>query len=136
MAVHAPIAQSRPMAVPTLAPRLSAWLVRWQPILPLFVAEFVVWLGFGAFLPILPLYLSSRGIDFATLGLSVAAWPAARLIAEPVFGWIADRTARKPLMGAALIANAVILPLPLFVSGAAAFIVLRALAGLATAADD
>jgi MFS family permease len=118
------------------ASRVSAWLVRWRPILPLFVAEFVVWLGFGAFLPVLPLYLSGRGIDFATLGLIVAAWPAARLIAEPVFGWIADRTARKPLMIGALLVNALVIPLPLYVSGAAAFVALRAVAGLATAAYD
>jgi MFS family permease len=124
------------MAVDRIRSRAAAWLVRWRPILPLFLAEFVVWLGFGAFLPILPLYLSGRGIDFATLGLIVAAWPAARLVAEPIFGWIADRTARKPLMVAALIANAVILPLPLYVSGAFAFVILRALAGLATAAYD
>lgn len=124
------------MAAPPTASRASAWLVLWRPILPLFLAEFVVWLGFGAFLPILPLYLSSRGIDFATLGLIIAAWPAARLVAEPIFGWIADRTARKPLMVAALLANAVIIPFPLFVSGATAFVVLRAVAGLATAAYD
>lgn len=123
------------MPVP-FASRTDAWLTRWQPILPLFLAEFVVWLGFGAFLPVLPLYLTSQGIDFATLGLIVAAWPAARLVAEPIFGWIADRTARKPIMVAALIVNAVVIPLPLLVSGAGAFIVLRALAGLATAAYD
>ena len=124
------------MAAALTQSRPSAWIARWRPILPLFVAEFVVWLGFGAFLPILPIYLSTRGIDFATLGLIVAAWPAARLVAEPIFGWIADRTSRKPLMVAALIANAIVLPLPLFVSGAAAFVVLRAFAGLATAAYD
>jgi MFS family permease len=118
------------------ASRVTAWLVRWRPILPLFVAEFVVWLGFGAFLPVLPLYLSGRGIDFATLGLIVAAWPAARLVAEPVFGWIADRTARKPLMIGALLVNALVIPLPLYVSGAGAFVALRAVAGLATAAYD
>jgi MFS family permease len=123
------------MPVP-FATRTSAWLTRWQPILPLFLAEFVVWLGFGAFLPVLPLYLTSQGIDFATLGLIVAAWPAARLVAEPVFGWIADRTARKPIMVASLLVNAVVIPLPLLVSGAGAFVVLRALAGLATAAYD
>jgi MFS transporter, DHA1 family, tetracycline resistance protein len=116
--------------------RAAAWTARWRPILPLFFAEFVVWLGFGAFLPILPLYLKAQGIDFATLGLIVAAWPAARLVAEPIFGWIADRTARKPLMVAALVANAVVIPLPLFVSGAVAFVFIRALAGLATAAYD
>jgi MFS transporter, DHA1 family, tetracycline resistance protein len=114
----------------------AAWIARWRPILPLFLAEFVVWLGFGAFLPILPLYLKAQGIDFATLGLIVAAWPAARLVAEPIFGWIADRTARKPLMVAALVANAIVIPLPLFVSGAVAFVFIRALAGLATAAYD
>lgn len=119
-----------------LSARPSAWIARWRPILPLFLAEFVVWLGFGAFLPILPLYLSARGIDFGTLGLIIAAWPAARLVAEPIFGWIADRTARKPLMVAALLVNAVVIPLPLVVSGAVAFVVLRALAGLATAAYD
>ena len=116
--------------------RVRTWLDRWQPVLPLFLAEFVVWLGFGAFLPVLPLYLTSHGIDLATLGLIVAAWPAARLVAEPIFGWIADRTARKPLMVAALLANAILIPLPLVVSGALAFIVIRALDGLATAAYD
>ncbi|MDP9483650.1 MAG: MFS transporter [Chloroflexota bacterium] len=122
-------------AVPAWS-RAAAWIARWRPIVPLFFAEFVVWLGFGAFLPILPLYLKAQGIDFATLGLIVAAWPAARLVAEPVFGWIADRTARKPLMVAALVANAIVIPLPLFVSGALAFVLIRALAGLATAAYD
>ncbi len=118
------------------ATRLTDWIARWRPILPLFLAEFVVWLGFGAFLPVLPLYLTAQGIDLGTLGLIVAAWPAARLIAEPVFGWIADRTARKPLMVGALLINAVVIPLPLVVQGAVAFVVIRALAGLATAAYD
>src|SRR4029077_8429096 len=69
-------------------------------------------------------------------GLIIAAWPAARLVMEPVFGWIADRTARKPIMVVALLVNALLLPLPLFTGGASAFIVLRALEGLATAAYD
>ena len=125
-----------PSAVTTFSASLAAWIDRWRPILPLFLAEFVVWLGFGAFLPVLPLYLTRQGIDLATLGLIVAAWPAARLVAEPVFGWIADRTARKPLMVAALLVNAVILPLPLLVHGALAFVIIRALDGLATAAYD
>jgi MFS family permease len=124
------------MTAASATSRTQTWIARWRPILPLFLAEFVVWLGFGAFLPVLPLYLTSRGIDLATLGLIVAAWPAARLVAEPVFGWIADRTARKPLMVAALLANALLIPLPLVVSGALAFVVIRALDGLATAAYD
>ena len=50
------------------------------PILPVLLAEAILWLGFGALLPVLPLYLVEQGIDTATLGWIVAAWPAARLV--------------------------------------------------------
>ena len=76
----------------------STWLGLWSPILPILVAEFVVWIGFGALLPIMPLYFRDHGVDFGTLGIVIAAWPAARLIGEPIFGWVADRTRRVPLM--------------------------------------
>ena len=81
-------------ASPCPLPDRRAWLDRWGGILPLLLAEFVVWLGFGGLLPVLPLYFTEQGIDLATLGLVIAAWPAARLVSEPIFGWLADRTAR------------------------------------------
>ncbi len=116
--------------------RPSAWFARWRPILPLLGAELAVWLGFGALLPVMPLYFRGRGVDLATLGLIVAAWPAARLVAEPAFGWIADRTARVPLMLGGLALTSVTVALPLLVTGPLAFLVLRALAGLGAAAYD
>ena len=116
--------------------RLSGWLATWRPVLPLFGAEFIVWIGFGALLPVLPLYFLAQGVDLATLGLVVAAWPAARLIGEPVFGWLVDRTARVPLMVGGLVFSGIFLAAPLVVQGAVAFVVMRALAGLATAAYD
>jgi DHA1 family multidrug resistance protein-like MFS transporter len=119
-----------------LRARLSGWLVTWRPVLPLFVAEFIVWIGFGALLPVLPLYFLDQGVDLATLGLVVAAWPAARLVGEPAFGWLADRTARVPLMVGGLVFSGIFLAAPLVVHGALAFVVMRALAGLATAAYD
>ncbi len=119
-----------------LRTRLAAWLERWRSILPLLLAEFVVWLGFGALLPILPIYFRTHGIDFVMLGVVVAAWPAARLVAEPIFGWIADRTVRKPFLVGSLLVNAALLPLPLVFQGAAAFVLIRAATGLATAAYD
>jgi MFS family permease len=115
---------------------LSGWLARWRPVLPLFLGEAIVWTGFGAVLPVLPLYYTEQGVDFATLGLVVAAWPAARLVGEPIFGWLADRTARVPLMVGGLVATGIFVALPLAVHGAAEFLVLRALAGLATAAYE
>ncbi len=116
--------------------RLTTWLDRWGGILPLLVAEFVVWLGFGGLLPVLPLYFTEQGIDLAMLGLVIAAWPAARLVSEPIFGWIADRTARVPIMVIGLIATGIFGALPLVLTGPGAFIALRAASGLGAAMYD
>ena len=121
---------------PFVSHRLSGWIERWGPVLPLLIAEGVIALGFGAILPILPLYYTSHGVDLPTLGLVVAAWPAARLFGEPLFGRLADRTSRKWLMVGALVVSAVAIVLPLFLVGPTAFVLLRALAGLAAAAYD
>ena len=119
-----------------LTARPAAWFDRWGSIVPLLAAEFIVWLGFGALLPVLPLYFEEQGIDLATLGLVIAAWPAARLVGEPAFGWLADRTARVPIMVVGLIATGIFTALPLVWTGPLAFILLRAAAGLSTAAYD
>ena len=92
----------RPLVART---RWTAWLDRWGGIVPLLLAEFIVWLGFGALLPVLPLYFTEQGVDLALLGVVIAAWPAARLVGEPIFGWLADRTARVPLMVVGLVAT-------------------------------
>ncbi len=119
-----------------LVARIAAWTRRWSAILPLLAAEMIVWLGFGALLPVMPLYFTVHGVDLATLGVVVAAWPAARLVGEPIFGWIADRVPRVPLMVAANLLAGVFLFLPVVFVGPLAFIVLRALAGLSTAMYD
>jgi MFS family permease len=120
----------------SLSERLASWLDRWGGIVPLLVAEFIVWLGFGSVLPVLPLYFTRQGVDLALLGVVIAAWPAARLVGEPFFGWLADRTSRIPLMVIGLIATGVFTVLPLAFSGPLAFVILRAGAGLATSVYD
>jgi MFS transporter, DHA1 family, tetracycline resistance protein len=117
-------------------PRLAAWLDQWGDILPLLVAEFVVWLGFGGLLPVLPLYFTEHGLDLATLGLVIAAWPAARLVSEPIFGLLADRFPRKPFMVGGLLAGGILGALPLIATAPLAFLVLRAGAGLCAAIYD
>lgn len=116
--------------------RLQAWLARWGPVVPLLIAESTIWLGFGALLPILPLYFQAHGVDLPTLGIVVAAWPAARLVGEPIFGWLADRAPRRTMMVTGLLLASVFAVLPLFIVGPVAFIVLRALSGLAAAMYD
>jgi MFS family permease len=119
-----------------LASRTRSWLARWSSILPLLAAEATIWIGFGALLPILPIYFRQHGTDLWTLGIVIAAWPAARLVGEPLFGWVADRAPRKPLMIAGLIGTAVATVLPLGFVGPLAFLVLRAAAGLFAALYD
>jgi len=116
--------------------RIVAWTRRWNAILPLLAAELIVWLGFGALLPIMPIYFTENGVDLRTLGIVVAAWPAARLVGEPIFGWVADRTRRVPLMVAGNVGAGIFLFLPLVFVGAVPFLVLRALAGLSTSIYD
>jgi MFS family permease len=115
---------------------LTSWLDRWAGILPLLAAEFVVWLGFGALLPIMALYFRDHGVDLATLGIVIAAWPAARLIGEPIFGWLADRYPRVPLMIVGNIGAGIFQFLPLVFIGAFEFTILRALQGLSTSIYD
>ena len=109
---------------------------RTLPILPVLLAEAILWLGFGALLPVLPLYITEQGVDIATLGWIVAAWPAARLLGEPFFGWLADRSGKRLLMLGGLLATAIVVPMPLVFTGVPALVLARALAGLATAAYD
>src|SRR4051794_17694426 len=124
------------MTTLALRTRTRSWLTRWSPILPLLLAEATIWIGFGALLPVLPIYFTQHGTDLRMLGVVIAAWPAARLFTEPLFGWVADRVARKPLMVIGLFMCAVATVLPLAIVGPVAFLALRAFAGLATSVYD
>jgi MFS family permease len=116
--------------------RIRAWAAQWGPVAPLLLAELTIWIGFGALLPILPIYFTEHGVDIRTLGIVVAAWPAARLVGEPIFGWLADRVNRRPMMIAGLLLAGVFAVGPLFAVGPVAFIVFRALSGFASAMYD
>ncbi|MEO8207522.1 MAG: MFS transporter [Chloroflexota bacterium] len=126
----------RPSRFSTTAARAAAWVLRWAPILPLLLAEFILWTGFGALLPIMPLYFTEHGVPIALLGVVIAAWPAARLFTEPLFGALADRVARIPLMVAGLLLAAAAVGAMAVWTGPLAFILLRALSGLGTAMYD
>ena len=116
--------------------RVRAWARRWGPLLPVLGAELIIMIGFGALLPVLPLFVQEQGIDAAQLGLIVAAWPIAKLISEPFFGWWADRHSRKPQMLIGLVIFAVVSLLPIFFTTFAAQFVLRFLAGAAIGMYD
>jgi MFS transporter, DHA1 family, multidrug resistance protein len=112
------------------------WLDRWRPLLPVLIAEFVIVLGFGALLPVLPLYVVEHGVDVPTLGLITAAWAFAKLIFEPIFGYLADRWPRKPFMLVGLILLAIFTVLPLVFTSALSLFILRFLSGAAAGMYD
>jgi MFS family permease len=118
--------------------RVRTWLSQWGPMLPLLIAEATVWAGFGALLPILPIYFTEHGVSLPMLGIVVAAWPAARLVGEPIFGRIADSAPRRTMMVIGLFGASVFAVAPLFVVdlGVAALILTRVGAGLCAAIYD
>ncbi|TAK00427.1 MAG: MFS transporter [Chloroflexota bacterium] len=116
--------------------RVRAWVARWGSVMPLLAAEFILWTGFGALLPVMPLYFTEQGVDLAYLGVVIAAWPAARLFTEPVFGYIADRTARVPLMVIGLLLASASVGAMVLWATPFAFVALRAASGLGTAIYD
>ena len=103
-------------------------------LLALVAGVFVVETGVFALVPILPLYLRDRGVDFVSVGLIVGAMFVASLAAQYPSGRLADRFGRRRFIiaGAVLfaVANAgFLLPLPV-----PALLVLRVVAGLGIAA--
>ncbi len=59
---------------------------------------FVVMLGYGIIIPILPFYIESMGAGGMELGLLVASYAVMRLIFGPIWGGLSDRYGRKPIL--------------------------------------
>lgn len=59
---------------------------------------FVVMLGYGIIIPILPFYIEDMGAGGTELGLLVASYAVMRLICGPVWGSLSDRVGRKPIL--------------------------------------
>ncbi len=59
---------------------------------------FVVMLGYGIIIPILPFYIENMGAGGTELGLLVASYAVMRLICGPIWGSPSDRVGRKPIL--------------------------------------
>ena len=59
---------------------------------------FVVMLGYGIIIPILPFYIESMGAGGTELGFLVASYAVMRLIFGPIWGSLSDRVGRKPIL--------------------------------------
>lgn len=59
---------------------------------------FVVMLGYGIIIPILPFYIEQMDAGGAELGLLVASYALMRLVCGPIWGGLSDRVGRKPIL--------------------------------------
>jgi len=68
---------------------------------------FVVMVGYGVVIPILPFYIESMGAGGTELGLLVASYAVMRLIFGPIWGSLSDRMGRKPVLLVGILGYAV-----------------------------
>ncbi len=67
-------------------------------MLNIFIIVFIVMLGFGLIMPLLPYFIADYGGNSMTLGLLVASYAAAQFIGAPILGRLSDRVGRRPLL--------------------------------------
>lgn len=64
----------------------------------LFLVMFLVMVGFGIIIPVLPFYAEELGASPAELGLLMAVYSFMQLLFSPIWGKISDKIGRKPVM--------------------------------------
>ncbi|MCH1626518.1 MFS transporter [Ferdinandcohnia quinoae] len=64
----------------------------------LFVVMFLVMVGFGIIIPVLPFYAEEIGASPTELGLLMAVYSLMQLLFAPMWGRISDRVGRKPVI--------------------------------------
>jgi MFS family permease len=69
----------------------------------LIAAVFISQTGFGAVLPILPLFIRDRGASYSLVGVIVGAALIGQFAGQYPAGWLSDRIGRRPVMIAGLL---------------------------------
>ena len=101
------------------------------------IAQLLVAVGFSMIFPFLPNYVEALG---STTGLSLVFLAGAvfssqaitMMIASPIWGAVADRVGRKPMVMRSMLGGAAIILLMAFARSAEELVILRAIQGLVT----
>lgn len=72
--------------------------MRRSQLLNIFFVVFIVLVGFGLIMPLIPFYVAQYGGSEFLVGLLVATYAAAQFIGSPVVGRISDRIGRRPIL--------------------------------------
>lgn len=73
-------------------------LLRNRPVAILFLSLFVVMLGFGVIIPVMPFYVLGFGAGAIHLGLLMATFSLTQFVCAPFWGSLSDRVGRKPVL--------------------------------------
>jgi MFS family permease len=107
----------------------------WRQIIVISVAGFVVWTGFGAILPYLPIFLQEQAhSSLFTIGLIASMLYLGTLLFSAPMGWLSDRIGRKPVLVSGIALYAVSTFLFTRTTDPAWFVLFRLLEGVGTAA--
>jgi len=100
------------------------------PLLILSFNLFIVMVGIGLVIPILPFYVEMFNADAQTLGFLVAVFALMQFLFAPIWGRLSDRIGRKPLITIGLIGFAVAEFIFAFASGLWMLFLSRIMAGI------
>lgn len=64
----------------------------------LFLTMFIIMVGFGVIMPILPYYAENMGASATDLGLLTGMYAGLQFLFAPIWGRVSDRWGRKPVM--------------------------------------
>jgi DHA1 family multidrug resistance protein-like MFS transporter len=103
-------------------------------LLPLYLAVFVVVLGFSLVAPIFPHYAMNLGASYALLGFIVSIYGAVQMITQIPIGRLSDRMGRKKILLAGLVTFAFLPLLYIYASNAYLLLLIRALGGVGASA--
>ncbi len=64
----------------------------------IFLVIFIILVGFGLIMPLMPFYVAEYGGSAFVVGLLVASYAAAQFVGSPLMGRLSDRHGRRPLL--------------------------------------
>ncbi|WP_223700808.1 MFS transporter [Sutcliffiella deserti] len=100
------------------------------PLILLSFNLFIIMVGIGLVIPILPFYIDLFGADARTLGLLVAVFAFMQFLFAPIWGRLSDKIGRKPLITIGLFGFAIAEFIFAFANGLWMLFLSRILAGI------
>jgi DHA1 family multidrug resistance protein-like MFS transporter len=97
---------------------------------PLYLAVFVVVLGFSLVVPFFPSYAMNLGASYTMLGFIVSIYGAVQLVTQIPIGRLSDRMGRKKMLLLGLITFSFLPPLYIYADNAYSLLFIRALGGV------